>query len=138
MKMSGGDLLNKENNSRPAELRHRLREALDSLSMKPIELAEKADVPKSMISYYLSGKSVPKADRVYKMAHVLGVNEAWLLGYDVPMVRTSEQKKNDTMVGVVSKLRNDPEFFEVVAQLAELPAEEYTSLKSIISALRKK
>lgn len=130
--------MNKENNNRPAELRHRLREALDGLQMKPIELAEKADVPKSMISYYLSGKSVPKADRVYKMAHVLGVNEAWLLGYDVPKIRTSEQKKNDTLVDVVSKLRNDPEFFEVVAQLAELPAEEYTSLKSIISALRKK
>jgi transcriptional regulator with XRE-family HTH domain len=138
MGLSGGDTMNKENSKRPAELRHRLREALDDLQMKPIELAEKAGVPKSMISYYLSGKNVPKADRVYKMAHVLGVNEAWLLGYDVPKVRTSEQKKNDTLVGVVSKLRNDPEFFEVVAQLAELPAEEYASLKSIISALRKK
>lgn len=130
--------MNKEDNNRPAELRHRLREALDSLQMKPIELAEKADVPKSMISYYLSGKSIPKADRVYKMAHVLGVNEAWLLGYDVPKVRTSEQKKNDTLVDVVSKLRNDPDFFDVVAQLAELPAGEYASIKSIISALRNK
>lgn len=130
--------MKEENNGRPAELRHRLREALDSLQMKPIELAEKADVPKSMISYYLSGKSVPKADRVYKMAHVLGVNEAWLLGYDVPKVRTPEQKKNDTLVDVVSKLRNDPDFFDVVAQLAELPAGEYASVKSIISALRNK
>jgi transcriptional regulator with XRE-family HTH domain len=138
MKLSGGEYINMENNNRPAELRNRLREALTDRGMKPIELAEKADVPKSMISYYLSGKSVPKADRIYKMAHVLGVNEAWLLGYDVPKVRTPEQKKNDTLVDVVSKLRSDPEFFEVVAQLAELPADEYTSLKSIISALRKK
>lgn len=130
--------MNKENSKRPAELRHRLREALDDLQMKPIELAEKAGVPKSMISYYLSGKNVPKADRVYKMAHVLGVNEAWLLGYDVPKIRTAEQKKNDTLVDVVSKLRSDPDFFDVVAQLAELPAGEYASIKSIISALRKK
>lgn len=130
--------MKEENKDRPAELRHRLREALDGLQMKPIELAEKADVPKSMVSYYLSGKSVPKADRVYKMAHVLGVNEAWLLGYDVPKIRTSEQKKNDTLVDVVSKLRNDPDFFDVVAQLAELPAGEYASIKSIISALGNK
>lgn len=130
--------MNKENSKRPAELKDRLREALADRGMKPIELAEKTDVPKSMVSYYLSGKSVPKADRIYKMAHALGVNEAWLLGYDVPKVRTPEQKKNDTLVDVVSKLRNDPEFFEVVAQLAELPADEYVSLKSIISALRKK
>lgn len=130
--------MNKEDKSRPAELRDRLREALVDRNMKPIELAELADIPKSMVSYYLSGKSVPKADRIYKMAQVLGVNESWLLGYDVQKVRTSEQKKNDTMVGVVLKLRNDPEFFEVVAQLAELPAAEYASIKAIISALGNK
>lgn len=130
--------MNKENKGRPAELRDRLREALADRGMKPIELAEQTGVPKSMVSYYLSGKSVPKADRVYKMAQTLGVNEAWLLGYDVPKVRTSEQKKNDTMVGVVSKLRNDSDFFDVVAQLAELPAGEYASIKSIISALGNK
>jgi transcriptional regulator with XRE-family HTH domain len=130
--------MNKENSKRPAELKDRLREALDGLQMKPIELAEKTGVPKSMVSYYLSGKSTPKADRVYKMAQALGVNEAWLLGYNVPKVRTAEQKKNDTLVDVVSKLRNDPDFFDVVAQLAELPAGEYASIKAIISALRNK
>lgn len=130
--------MNKEKNERPAELCNRLREALNDNNMKPIELAERADVPKSMVSYYLSGKSVPKADRIYKMAQVLGVSESWLLGYDVPKVRTEEQKKNDTMVGVVSKLRKDPEFFSVVADLAELAPEEYASVKAIISALRNK
>jgi hypothetical protein len=69
---------------------------------------------------------------------VLGVSEAWLLGYNVPKVRTEEQKKNDTLVDVVSKLRKDPEFFSVVADLAELSADEYASVKAIISALRNK
>ena len=128
----------KKDNARPGELRNRLREALDDLGMKPIELAERTGVPKSMVSYYLAGKSVPKADRIYKMAHALGVNESWLLGYDVPKIRTAEQKKNDTLVDVVKKLRNDPDFFDVVAQLAELPAGEYASIKAIISALGKK
>ena len=130
--------MNKEKNERPAELCDRLREALNDNNMKPIELAERADVPKSMVSYYLSGKSVPKADRIYKMAQVLGVSEAWLLGYDVPKVRTEEQKKNDTLVDVVSKLRKDPEFFSVVADLAELSTSDYVSVKAIISALRNK
>ena len=130
--------MKKEINERQAALKDRLREALNDNNMKPIELAEKTDVPKSMVSYYLSGKSVPKADRVYKMAQALGVNEAWLLGYDVPKVRTEEQKKNDTLVDVVKKLRKDPEFFSVVADLAELSADEYVSVKAIISALRNK
>lgn len=130
--------MNKEKNERPGELRDRLREALNDNNMRPIELAEKTGVPKSMVSYYLSGKSVPKADRVYKMAQVLGVSEAWLLGYNVPKVRTEEQKKNDTLVDVVSKLRKDPDFFSVVADLAELSADEYASVRAIISALRNK
>lgn len=130
--------MNKEINERQAALKDRLREALADNNMKPIELAERADVPKSMVSYYLAGKSVPKADRVYKMAQVLGVSEAWLLGYDVPRVRTEEQKKNDILVDVVSKLRKDPEFFSVVADLAELTPDEYVSVKAIISALRNK
>jgi hypothetical protein len=41
-------------------------------------------------------------------------------------------------VDVVSKLRKDPEFFSVVADLAELAPEEYASVKAIISALRNK
>lgn len=126
------------NKDRPAELKDRLREALADSQMKPIELSEKAEMPKSMVSYYLAGKSVPKADRVYKMAQVLGVSEAWLLGYDVPKFRTPEQKKNDALVDVVVKLRNEPKFFDVVVQLAELPADDYASIAQLIGALGKK
>lgn len=130
--------MNKENRSKQLEFRTRLREALTERGWKPAELSEKTGIPKSMVSYYLSGKSVPKADRLYKIAEILGVSEAWLLGYDVPKARTAEQKKNDDLVKVIAQLRSDPEFFEVVTQLAELPAEEYASIKALISALRNK
>lgn len=126
------------NNGKVAELRDRLKEALEDRGMKPIDLATQADIPKSMVSYYLTGKNVPKADRVYKIAAALEVNEAWLMGYDVPKIRTAEQKKNDDLVKVIAQLRKDPEFFEVVSVLAELPASEYASVKQIISALGKK
>lgn len=125
-------------NKKPAQLKDRLNDALRLRNMRPIELSEKTGIPKSMVSYYLSGKSIPKADRVYMIAEVLGVNEAWLMGYDVPQARTAEQKKNDNLYKVVAQLRSDPEFFDVVSQLAELPASEYASIKQLISALVKK
>lgn len=130
--------MNKENNGTRAELKDRLREAMDARSLRPVDIVEQTGIPKSMISYYLSGKSVPKADRVYTLSQVLGVNEAWLMGYDVPMTRSPEQKKNDTLVGVVKQLRNDPEFFSLVSDLAELPADQYSSIKALVSALRNK
>ena len=127
-----------KNNGKQAELSERLREALNDIGMRPIELSEKTGIPKSMISYYLSGKTTPKSDRVYQIALVLGVNEGWLIGYDVPKARTEGQKKNDAMIDVVKRMKNDPEFFDVVSMLAELPAEQYTSIKQLISALGNK
>ena len=65
----------------------RIAEALRIKGMKQYELCKLANVPKSSLSLYLSGAYEPKQDRVYDMAKALNVNEAWLMGYDVPMER---------------------------------------------------
>lgn len=67
----------------------RIAKALDIRGMKQAELCKLANVPKSSLSLYLSGAYEPKQSRIYDMAKVLRVSEAWLLGYDVPM---EEQK----------------------------------------------
>ena len=70
----------------------RIAKALQIKGMKQYELCKLAKVPKSSLSLYLSGAYEPKQDRVYDMARVLNVSEAWLMGYDVPMER--EPKNN--------------------------------------------
>lgn len=116
----------------------RLREAMADAGKKQADLVRETGLDKGSISSYLSGKYLPKDKAIAALARCLNVSEMWLWGYDVPKVRTEEQKKNDTLVDVVSKLRKDPEFFSVVADLAELSADEYASVKAIISALRNK
>lgn len=118
-----------------AELKDRLGEALRARHMRAADLVEATGVPKSAISFYLAGKSKPKADRLYQIARALDVSEAWLLGYDVPMQRSAGQKKNDDLVQVIVKLRKDPDFFEVVSLLANLPDSEYANIKGLLSAL---
>lgn len=125
-------------NERVSEFKYRLRDALNARNLKAIELSEKADVPKGAISYYLSGKSQPKADRLNQISIALNVSEAWLLGFDVPMERTPEQKKNDDLVKIIAQMRKDTKFFEIVSMLAELPSEQRDSFLTIISALGKK
>jgi len=66
--------------------KERLREALDDAGMKPIELAEKLGVSRGIVSYYLSGRNMPKAERIFEIAKILGVNSNWLIG-------KSEEKK---------------------------------------------
>ena len=130
--------MSKDSIENPVSFQERLRIAMSDNNLRPIDLANKTGIPKSMVSNYLSGRYVPKADRVYMLARALDVNEAWLLGYDVPRSRSEDQKKNDDLVKVVAKLRNDPAFFDFVRQLAELKPEEYEGLKVIVSALRNK
>lgn len=125
-------------NGRVSEFKLRLREALEIRNMKAVELSKKTNVPEGAISYYLAGKSQPKGDRLHILCVALNVSEAWMLGYDIPMERTAEQKKNDDLVKIIAQMRKDPKFFEIVSKLAELPAEQYDSLTTIISALGKK
>ena len=130
--------MNSKENMKRAEFYDRLHEAMRLRNIKPIELSEKVDIPKSMVSYYLSGKTKPKADRVYDIAKFLDVSEAWLMGYDVPRERLPEQKKNDDLVKVIARLRKDSEFYELVTQLDKLSTDEYASIRQLISALVRK
>lgn len=127
-----------EKTNRNTNTADRLRQALEEAGMKQIELSRRTGLDRSAISRYLSGDYEPKQDAIHKMAKVLNVSEMWLWGYDVPMQRTQAQKKNDDLVQVIAQLRKDEEFFEVVQLLADLPADQYASVKSIISALGNK
>lgn len=116
----------------------RLQEAMAAANKKQIDLAEETGLSHSTISRYLSGKVEPRQEAIIKLAKALNVSEWWLWGYDVQESRTPEQKKNDAIVGVVSRLRSDTDFFEVVSLLADLPAEQYASVKTLLTALSQK
>lgn len=74
----------------------RIKKALLIRDMKQADLCKFANVPKSSLSLYLSGAYEPKQDRIYTMAKVLNVSEAWLMGYDVPMDRERATSHNES------------------------------------------
>ena len=75
----------------------RIAEALIIKGMRQADLCKLAKVPKSSLSLYLSGAYEPKQDRIYEMARVLNVSEAWLMGYDVPMEREKKSPEEPTL-----------------------------------------
>ena len=68
-----------------ATFAQRLREGLDVRNMTQSELASRSQISKSSISRYIKGDWEGKQGAVYALAQALGVTEAWLMGYDVPM-----------------------------------------------------
>ena len=78
------------------ELKNRLRTALEDRNISQQELSELSKIPKSSISQYLSGYAKPKQDRIYAISKALNINEAWLLGYDVPVDNIKSIEDHDT------------------------------------------
>lgn len=66
----------------------RLRKCLNNkTSITATSLADKIGLSKQAISMYASGSRKPKRPTIKAIAEALNVNEAWLMGYDVPMER---------------------------------------------------
>ena len=91
-----------------AKIAERLKTALEIRDISQSELSRKTGIGKSSISTYLTGEYEPKQKNIYKMALALNVNEAWLMGADVPMER------QDT---AASHIQNP-----IAANIAPLPA----------------
>lgn len=91
-----------------AKIAERLKRALEIRDISQSELSRKTGIGKSSISTYLTGEYEPKQKNIYKMALALNVNEAWLMGAEVPMER------QDT---AVSHVQNP-----IAANITPLPA----------------
>ena len=116
------------------QLHNRLQTAMDARGMRAVDLIDKTGIPKGTLSYYLSGKTKPKSDRLYIIAEALDVSEAWLLGYDVPRQRTEHQKKNDQLAKLIVKMRTDDDFYNTVVALANLSEKQYRGVQQLVSA----
>lgn len=120
-----------------ATIAQRLKEALTKAGKKQADLVRETGLDRGSISSYLSGKYEPKQKAIYKMAQALDVSESWLLGYNVPMERTADQKKNDQLAKLIVRMRSDNDFYSMVSDLAELDDEKYQSIRQLVATLKK-
>lgn len=118
-----------------AELKDRLKYAMESKGILAVDLCNKTNIPKSAMSYYLSGRSVPKSDRVYLLAKLLDVSEAWLLGYDVAMERSVDQKETDDTVALFNRIEKDRDFKQLVLRINRLNPAGLEAVKSVLAAI---
>ncbi len=67
---------------------NRLKEALDKRGLRAARLAEMTGLSRPRISQYTNGVYTPGGEALCRIANALDVNEAWLMGEDVPMDAT--------------------------------------------------
>ena len=74
----------------------RIQEGMELRGLKQADLVEKTGISKGALSSYISGRYVPKQNNTFLIAKALNVNEAWLMGADVPMERIDTTSENQT------------------------------------------
>ena len=78
---------------------NRLKELLSNRNLRQVDVLNLAEpfckkygvkLSKSDLSQYVTGKVVPGQDKLLILGMALNVSEAWLMGYDVPMEKASQ------------------------------------------------
>lgn len=85
-------------NERIDSFANRLAIAMQINGINQIELSDKTKafpkkISQSLINKYLKGKALARQDKIYILCKILNVDEAWLMGFDVPMERTPDEKR---------------------------------------------
>ena len=114
------------------EIKERIKQGLEIREITQSQLASRANIDKGQLSSYISGKYKPRQNNIDALATALNVNEAWLMGFDVPMERV--QKKTDSQQ-TVSPSNECKEIIDVCEQLSNHNQKKVlTYSKSLLSA----
>lgn len=102
------------------------------LKMSADELAKRLKKDRSTIYRYEKGdiENLP-LDILEPIAEALETTPAYLMGWE------KIQKNNDTIAGIIVRMRNDELFLSVVEDISKLDSEKLTVLKQMLSAFLK-
>lgn len=78
-----------------SNFQERLKEGMKLAGIRQTDLARMTGLGKSNISHYINGRYEAKQEALYLIAKALNVNEAWLMGHDVPRERNTAQREAD-------------------------------------------
>lgn len=117
------------------EIAKRFRMAMENAGITSAELSRRSGVNKASISHYQNGSHCPHNDNAYKIAQVLDVNPVWLMGFNVPMKKETEWKKNDaSLIARITKSEHLPIF----EKFLELPEEDKKTVIDMVNYLTTK
>lgn len=104
----------------------RLKQLMNVLNINQTDIVEKTGLPKSAISMYVNGVREPRQDKISIIADAFSLNEAWLMGYDVPMERKELSAKEGEKDA------------ELIIKFSQLDEKDKKIVTDLIDSLNKK
>lgn len=113
----------------------RLKQIMNERDLKQVDILEACRpfceqynirLGKNDLSQYISGKVVPKQDKLSILGLALSVDEVWLMGYDVPHERASSSDPQDAKAAHLYHQLDDTDKGRVIERMETmLEADKY-------------
>lgn len=116
---------------------NRIKEGLTCRDMKQTDLVNISGISKGALSSYISGTYEPKQRNIYKIAKALDVNEAWLMGFDVPMERDYQNTLDEQLAYISGKILNTNNTLlkETILRICDLDEKHLKMINDILNAI---
>ncbi|WP_019299717.1 S24 family peptidase [Lactococcus garvieae] len=97
---------------------NRLKQIMSERNLKQVDILNLSNpyqkkyrikLSKSTLSQYVNGVQSPDQHRIFLLAKTLGVSEAWLMGFDVPMIESERPKPPTPIVEEITKVSSQLE-----------------------------
>lgn len=108
-----------------------LRKYVERSGKTQKDIAEIVGVASSTFNEWIKGNKYPRIDKIEIMANYFGI-----LKSDLIEDKTEMQQKNDTIVGIVNKMRIDDDFLSLVNSLSHLNEEKLNVIKQMLVVLK--
>ncbi|MDT4011859.1 LexA family transcriptional regulator [Staphylococcus simulans] len=116
--------------------KNRLKQIMSERNISQSELSRRTGIGRNSISDYLKGKYEAKQDKVFELAKVLNVNEAWLMGFDISKDRIINDKEITTVYNQLTPPRQHNVLDFANKQLEEQNNEVSENDRNIITIKR--
>lgn len=92
---------------RNSDFTRRIREMLNYFNCTQADIVKRTNLNKSIVSRYVSGTALPRAETLNTIAKAFYVNPLWLMGYNVSMHETGGTPNADRLNDLNKKLTEE-------------------------------
>lgn len=125
-----------------ASTQERLRQIMSERNLKQRDILEMSlpyqkkfniKMGKSALSQYVNGKSSPDQYKLYLLGATLNVDEAWLMGLDVPRIRENSFDTDEKVAEIMFEVIEREEYTDLFLKFVKLPSEKLDALAELIN-----
>lgn len=118
----------------------RLRKIMRENGLRQVDVLQKAQpycnmfgvkLAKNDLSQYVNGKVDPGQEKLTILGLALNVNEAWLMGYDVPMERENQKEQPTVLDGLSLDNLSDLQKI-IISEIIKMPEDRLAALAKLL------